>query len=162
MQRTMWRSVALLVAPVMLLVLVVSLRVAIGRTTAIEDPVVIDLTIGEGGKSRGYVLDDTGGRPSGQLSVLREPAEDADGTHVGSVLTRCFAWPAGWTCESIAKLKDGPYTDEGTVTFEGIFRGFNGEHQAVTGGTGAYENARGYAELHVVDDEFVRTLHLIP
>jgi hypothetical protein len=138
---------------------------SLGAAAAIVAPETIELTVGDGVKSHTYKLRDTDGRRSASLDVYREPVLDADGTHIGAVLSECLQWGTGernWTCSSVAKLKDGPYTDAGTVTFEGIFRGFNGEQLAVTGGTGAYSNVRGTVVLAVQNDGFVRTLNLIP
>ena len=58
-------------------------------------------------------------------------------------------------------LKAGPHTQPGTVVTTGIYN-FGGETYAVTGGTGAYENVRGYATMVVVDDREVLTPNLIP
>lgn len=113
--------------------------------------------------SRTYILRDTDGRRSGNLSVFREPLLDADANHVGNVRVECVtARGVAWYCTTIATLHAGPFTQEGTIVYTGLFRGFNGEELAVTGGTGAYQNVRGYATLTVQNDLFVRTLYLIP
>jgi hypothetical protein len=57
-------------------------------------------------------------------------------------------------------LHDGPYTDDGSITVTGLFRGFNGEAYAVVGGTGAYQGANGSATATVEDGDFVLTVEL--
>ena len=60
-------------------------------------------------------------------------------------------------------LKAGPYTERGTVVTTGIYGGpADPDVFAVTGGTGAYANVRGYAtqEDGPGRDPFI--LHLTP
>ena len=42
----------------------------------------------------------------------------------------------------------------------GIFRGFNGESLAVTGGTGDFVGARGEVTLSVIDAQYTSTIEL--
>jgi hypothetical protein len=131
----------------------------------IGEPVVIALssTGATDGGSRTYILRDADGGRSGNISVFREPLLDEDANHVGNVRVECVTAPGvAWYCTGIATLHAGPFTQEGTIVYTGLFRGFNGEELAVTGGTGAYQNVRGYAALTVKDELFVRTLYLIP
>jgi hypothetical protein len=131
----------------------------------ITEPTVIALssTGATDAGSRTYILRDTEGRRSGNISVFREPLLDADENHVGNARVECTSVRrVAWYCTAIVTLHAGPFTQEGTVVYTGLFRGFNGEELAVTGGTGAYRNARGHAALSVEGDLYVRTLYLIP
>ena len=67
-----------------------------------------------------------------------------------------------WVCTFLLKLKAGPHTERGTVVTTGIYRFSDPSTYAVTGGTGAYENVRGYARMEVVHKREVLTLNLIP
>jgi hypothetical protein len=129
----------------------------------IVEPQTIELINGPGEESRDYPLLDAEGKVRGSMSVYREPVLDVDGNDVGTVHVECIlAKGINYRCTSIAVLKPGPHTQAGSILFAGVFRGFNGESLAVTGGTGAYENVRGSVTLSVEGDDFVRTLHLIP
>ena len=138
---------------------------SVAAGNGITEPAVIALSSTgstEAGSSN-YILRDTEGRRSGEISVFREPLLDADANPVGNVRVECVsARRVAWYCTTIATLHAGPFTQKGTIVFTGLFRGFNGEELAVTGGTGAYQNVRGYATLTVQNDLFVRTLYLIP
>ncbi len=164
-ERRRGRSLAVgaLALAVLLSGLVVSVAAAAG--SGITDPTVIALSsVGATERnSRTYPLRDADGKRSGSISVYREPLLDADDNPVGNVRTECFgAGHVVSSCSSIVILHAGPHTEDGSVVFTGLFRGFNGEALAVTGGTGAYENVRGYATLTVEGELFIRTLYLIP
>ena len=103
------------------------------------------------------------GRGTGLVTAARDPLFDVDGTRVGRQSQRCVVADE-WFCTYVVTLKDGPYTDGGTVATTGIYGWDEGSTLAVTGGTGAYENVRGYATLEVPrgPDNDVLTLNLIP
>lgn len=129
----------------------------------ITQPEVIKLINGEGVRDRDFALEDPDGKSTGSIWLLREPVVDVDGNAVGTFRIQCIhASGIGRTCTDVAVLKPGPHTDAGTIVMTGLFRGFNGESLAVTGGTGAYANVRGHMTLTVEGGEFVRTLYLIP
>lgn len=138
---------------------------SVAAGNGITEPTVIALssTGATDTGSKAYILRDTDGRRSGNISVFREPLLDADANHVGNARVECVsARGVAWYCTTIATLHAGPFTQEGTIVYTGLFRGFNGEELAVTGGTGAYQNVRGYATLTVQGGLFVQTLYLIP
>lgn len=138
---------------------------SVAAGNSITEPVMIALssTGATDAGTRTYILRDTNDRRSGNISVYREPLLDADANPVGNVRVECMtARGVAWSCTTIATLHAGPFTQEGTIVYTGLFRGFNGEELAVTGGTGAYQNVRGYAALTIQGDLFVRTLYLIP
>jgi Dirigent-like protein len=138
---------------------------AVAAGDGITEPTVVALssTGSTDAGSRTYILRDTDGRRSGTISVFREPLLDADEHHVGNARVECTsAGHVAWFCTAIVTLHAGPFTQEGSVVYTGLFGGFNGEELAVTGGTGAYQNVRGYATLTVEGDLFIRTLYLIP
>jgi hypothetical protein len=99
-------------------------------------------------------------RSKGLVDQIREEALDADGARVGTIRWNCTDG-ADWHCTVVYGLK-GSDDERGTVVATGIFRGFNGESLAVTGGTGAFANVRGIVVLSVGDDGFTHTLDLIP
>lgn len=91
-----------------------------------------------------YRLRDESGRRSGTVAKFREPVSDADGNVVGRQFAECIASDgAGEICTLIEVLRDGPYTDPGTLVLTGLSSG----RLAVTGGTGAYAGASGDATL---------------
>lgn len=103
-----------------------------------------------------YPLRDEDGNRSGTVAKFREPIEDADGNVVGRQFAECVASQgAGEICTLIQVLRDGPYTDPGTIVLTGLSNGTF----AVTGGSGAYANVRGDATLEA---GFVLTLELQP
>ena len=126
---------------------------------------VVRLVNGEALAEANYPLRDEHGRRSAGMSLYRGELLDADGNQVGSHRCECVngqAGGTGWWCTHILSLREGPYTDVGTIVITGLFRGFNGEQLAIVGGTGAYANAGGYATLTVQDQSFVTTLNLSP
>jgi hypothetical protein len=124
--------------------------VSVGSPARIEQPQVIEVSLGE-------VLAE---RSKGFVTQIREEALDADGARVGTIRWNC-AFGVDSHCTLVYGLK-GPEDERGTVVATGIFRGFNGESLAVTGGTGAFANVRGVVTLSVSDGEFIHTLDLIP
>jgi dirigent-like protein len=131
--------------------------------SGITQPQVIELSLGHGGAGRGFPIKDEDGGRTGQMNVLREVLLDADGNQVGN-LTSMFLFAKGVVWQDVATftLKAGPHTEAGTVAVMGNFRGFNGESMAVTGGTGAYQNARGFVTLGADGHVLTYTLNLIP
>jgi hypothetical protein len=112
-----------------------------------------------------YPMRDEDGERNATFTVTRIAVLDADGNEVGTHTCRCTnATKAqlGWSCTHTIALRDGPFTDRGTIVMVGDFRGYAGEKVAIVGGTGAYTGARGYATASVEDDEFLTTLHLLP
>jgi hypothetical protein len=85
---------------------------------------------------------------------------DEDGDAVGTMVWDCTTHAVSWTCTNVLSLKDGPYTERGSIVVSGIFRGFVGERLAVTGGTGAYQGAGGSVRLTVEGGEFTHTFTL--
>ena len=137
---------------------------AYGSSDEITEPRIIELIHGDVSVAD-YPLRDTQGRRSATINVFRGPLLDTDGNEVGSHRCECInanAAKLGWACTHIMILKPGPHTERGTVVITGMFRGFSGESGAVTGGTGAYANARGYSTFTVQDGDFVATLYLTP
>lgn len=130
--------------------------VAFGGGGGITQPEVIELKVS--GSDVGFfpIKNKEGKRAI--IAVTKESLDDADGNAVGTHRWNC----AGWVCNDVIRLKAGPHTDRGTVTVAGNFRGFNGESWAVTGGTGAYVNVRGYMTLTHHGGDLLQTLYLIP
>ena len=114
------------------------------------------------GPCRYYRFRDTDGIKTGQITVLKHPLFDADEDVVGHVNTFCFVsdGPGGktnWLCTYVHTLNATATTEHGTVVTTGNWD--SGRPFAVTGGTGAYVNVRGYAQL---GNQGRYTLHLIP
>jgi hypothetical protein len=124
--------------------------VSIGTPARIDQPLVIEVFSGN----------DLAEASRGLVNQVREEALDADGARTGTIRWNC-ANGADWHCTLVYGLK-GPEDERGTVVATGIFRGFNGESLAVTGGTGAFANVRGVVTLSVSDGEFIHTLDLMP
>jgi allene oxide cyclase-like protein len=103
--------------------------------------------------------------------MSKDPLFDVEGTKVGQQSEQCtvsYGENKGgtpWVCTYVITLKAGPHTEQGTVVTTGIYD-FDSSTFAVTGGTGAYENVRGYATMELVgtgaDRHEVLTLNLIP
>jgi hypothetical protein len=137
----------------------------------ITEPQVIELSLDLCGDScRGFELQDPilGRRGTAWIVVSDDPLFDVDGTRVGHQSEQCTVsygrndkGGTPWLCTNVITLKAAPHTEPGTVVTTGIYK-FGGETYAVTGGTGAYGNVRGYATMVVVDDREVLTLNLIP
>ena len=146
-------------------------------TEAITEPTVIELFT-KGCSSRGstcrvFTLKDADGRKSGMIARGNQRLYDVDGNIVGRHRVSCtIAWGTGWFCERIETIRPGPNTERGTITVTGLFRpefGGSGDPSkfdtfAVTGGSGAYANVRGYAteSWDPGRDAYAHTFHLIP
>jgi hypothetical protein len=137
--------------------------VSYAGSAGITEPHVIALHLGDGGSNKNFPIKDEDGGKSGGLGVFREPLLDADGAQVGSLTSTFFlVRRVAWTDIATFTLKPGAHTEAGTIAIAGNFKGFNGESMAVTGGTGAYENVRGFVTLTAEADGFTYTLNLIP
>jgi hypothetical protein len=145
--------------------------VSFGGTAAITEPKVIELSLDLCGDScRGFELQDPvfGRRGTAWIVLSKDPLFDVDGNKVGQQSEQCtVSGGTPWVCTYVLALKAGPHTEPGTVVLTGIYRFSDPpEELAVTGGTGAYENVRGYATQEVVgtgaDRHEVLTLNLIP
>jgi len=140
--------------------------VSFGGGGGITQPEVIELSLEICGRPNctGWELRHVEwGRGTGLITVARDPLFDVDGTQVGSQRTQCVV-SASWVCTWLVALKDGPYTESGTIVTTGIYGWEEGSTLAVTGGTGAYENVRGSATLESASDPggYVLTLNLTP
>lgn len=136
-----------------------------GASTSITEPQVIELRVDPCSQvCRHYQFPNSDDRGVGQLTLGENPIFDAEDNRVGRMTLSCVvsdgrrSGNTNWTCTHVLSLTAGPYTERGTVITTGIW--YTGEKDviAVTGGTGAYENARGAA---VVEGRNY-TLHLIP
>jgi hypothetical protein len=150
--------------------------VSYGGGGGITEPEVIELSLDVCGNNacRGFELRDIGfGRPGTALITLNNDALfDVDGSRVGRQSAQCTtsdgrSGGTPWVCTYVVALKAGTYTEPGTVVLTGIYRFSDPpEELAVTGGTGAYDNVRGYATQELVgtgaDRHEVLTLSLIP
>lgn len=136
----------------------------------ITQPEVIELSLDVCGDScRGFELREPvfGRRGEALITLSNDLLFDVDGNEVGHQSAHCTAsgGPGGgtpWVCTYLVKLKAGPHTERGTVATTGIYRFSDPSTFAVTGGTGAYENVRGYATMEVVQKREALTLNLTP
>jgi hypothetical protein len=154
--------------------------VGVGGTqpAVLEEPTVIELewnTDAEDTNIRFFPLseDEPGGEfeaegpASGQITTKKLTLFDVDGNEVGKQFIECMVGPdTPWICTLVSLLKDGPYTDKGTVVVIGQShhhgRGPNISSLPVTGGTGAYNNVGGHAIQEGVDGRVTYTLFLEP
>jgi hypothetical protein len=142
--------------------------VSYGGPSGITEPEVIELRFDPcSTRCRYFLMDELNGPSTGQVTLTKNPLFDADGNKAGNVNVSCTVsdGPGGgtdWVCIYIHTLKAGPYTEQGTVTTTGIYTGEDVDVFAVTGGTGAYVNVRGYAALEYGPGELNYTLNLIP
>jgi hypothetical protein len=132
-----------------------------GSGTAGDTDTVIDLhwnTRGEGSLIEYFPMDTNAGRCDDsdpiclQITLKELPIFDKDGTQVGRQHIQCTVgshlkdkYTIDWFCSYVTQLKDGPYTDRGQLTGVGIKRPNGDLLISITGGTGAYEDAGGYA-----------------
>lgn len=106
-----------------------------------------------------YRLKDTEGQRSGSIVRFRVPVWDVDGTQVGRALLDCVeSKGTGSICTLVLSLKEGPYTDLGTI----VSTGTGLPPGAITGGSGAYLNVHGEMTGETVGGDFVITVNLIP
>jgi hypothetical protein len=95
----------------------------------------------------------------GFVHQIREAALDAGGTRVGTIRWNCDQG-SDWHCTIVYGVKDAGGLGQGTIVATGIFRGFNGESFAVTGGTGDFASAGGSVTLTVEADAYTHTIEL--
>jgi hypothetical protein len=144
--------------------------VSFGGGGGITQPTVIELSLDLCGDAcRGFELRDPafGKRGTALITLSEDLLFDVDGNEVGYQSNHCTTsggrgGGTPWVCTLLLKLKAGPHTERGTVVITGIYRFSDPSTYAVTGGTGAYENVRGYARMEVVHKREVLTLNLIP
>jgi hypothetical protein len=140
------------------------------QPAVLEEPTVIELEWHTGGRDSYiyiYPLWDSAGKRSGQVTTKRLALFDVDGNEVGREYIDCMATShTGWVCTLVSVLKDGPYTDKGTVVATGVSKHRPGKPNistmAVTGGTGAYSNVSGQVIQEGVDGHITYTLYLMP
>ena len=91
----------------------------------------------------------------GGVTILKEGLRNDADEDVGTAVWRCSnAEGVAWVCTVYLELESGTSTAAGSIVAEGRFEGFVGESFAVTGGTGAWADARGDATLTATDEEF--------
>jgi hypothetical protein len=95
----------------------------------------------------------------GYVHQVREAALDDSGARVGTIRWNCISG-TDQHCTVVYALKGTGGFGRGTIVATGIFRGFNGERLAVTGGTGDYVGASGEVALSVTDGGFTSTVEL--
>jgi len=131
----------------------------------IEQPEVIELSLEIcGAKCKGYALrDPIFGQGNGFMTLSHDPVFDVDGNKVGNQEESCVVSKGtAFVCSYVITLKDGPHTENGTVVTTGIYRFGDPTAFAITGGTGAYANVRGYAALETSGGQEFLTLNLVP
>ena len=146
--------------------------VSYGGGGGITDPTVIELSHSNCGKDAHcwfHALRSDEGSGIGQLTQARLSQHDVDGDVVGmSHAWLTFAKGTGWMFTGVETLRNGPHTSHGSITLTGFVPRhgcyFGGDPCtfAVTGGTGAYLNVRGYATVAPDPKGFRTTLYLIP
>ena len=148
------------------------------QPAVLEEPTVIELewrTEAEDSHIRFFPLseDEPGGRfeaegPTiGQITTKKLTLFDVDGNEVGRHYIDCMVTiDTPWICTQVSVLKDGPYTDKGTVVTTGYSKHTPGKPNIstipVTGGSGAYNNVGGQAIQEGVDGRVRYTLYLDP
>jgi hypothetical protein len=133
----------------------------VGVSQGVTGPTTIRLTFGDVIAERTYPLRDKQGMRTASVDFIKGALADQDGTPIGRHRSECtLADDVAWWCTHTLTLKDGPYTDAGTITVTGLFKGFSGEESAVIGGTGAYAGVNGTATATVENDGFVLTVDL--
>ena len=148
------------------------------QPAALEEPTVIELVWKTGAEDTHIRFlplagDMPGGRfeaegPTiGQITTKKLTLFDVDGNEVGRQYIDCMATiDTPWICTQVSVLKDGPYTDKGTVVTTGYSKHTPGKPNIstipVTGGSGAYNNVGGQAIQEGVDGTVTYTLFLEP
>lgn len=162
-------SVAVLSAALLMSGALVGVSFAGGGGITEPDAIELEFDVfSEPAVFRFYRLREFDGRSSSQILLGRWPIFDSDGNDVGSMNQVCHGPSVGpegrvtEVCTFVHKLRSGPYTEAGTVVTTGYALFGEGTRRwAVTGGTGAYMNVRGYAELDP-QGQGTYTLYLIP
>ena len=104
----------------------------------------------------GDVLDEAS---KGFVHQVRDAALDDGGTRVGTIRWTCNS-AIHQLCTVVYSVSDAGGLGKGTIVATGLFRGFNGESLAVSGGTGDFVGARGEVTLSVIDARFASTIEL--
>jgi len=134
---------------------------AVGATEPAAVPSGTVVLYSDGGIGQGFDLQNQEGDEA-TVSVTRDRLKDADGRPVGRHLCHCMQSDFAWYCSGVIVLVDTALTDAGTILVDGLFKGYNGESLAITGGTGAYAGARGTVKLTIKQGRFARTVKFIP
>src|SRR5262245_41329236 len=133
----------------------------VGVSQGAIGPTTVRVTFGDVVAEHTHPLRDNHGGRTASVTFIKGKLADQDGTPIGLHRSECtIAEDVGWWCTHTLTLKDGPYTDTGTITVTGLFKGFNGEESTVVGGTGAYAGVNGTAVATVENDGFVVTVEL--
>ena len=148
------------------------------RPAVLEEPTVIELewrTGAEDSHIRFFPLseDEPGGEfvaegpATGQITTKKLTLFDVDGNEVGRQFIECMVGPdTPWICTLVSNLKDGPYTDRGSIVATGYSKHSydkpNISSIPITGGSGAYSNAGGYVIQEGVDGKVTYTLYIVP
>ena len=148
------------------------------ESAVFEEPTVIELvwdTKAKDSNIRFFPLseDEPGGQfeaegpATGQITTKKLTLFDVDGNEVGRQFIDCMVGPdTPWICTLVSVLKDGPYTDKGTVVATGHSNHQPGTRNIssipVTGGTGAYTNVGGHVIQEGVEGKVTYTLFLEP
>jgi dirigent-like protein len=133
----------------------------VGVSQGVTGPTTIRLTFGDVLAEHTHPLRDEHGLRTASITFVKGRLADEDGTGIGRHRSECTsADNVGTWCTHTLVLQDGPYTDAGTITVTGLFKGFTGEESAVVGGTGAYQGADGSATATVEGDAFIVTVSL--
>ena len=148
------------------------------QPAVVEEPTVIELMWKTGAEDTNIRFlplagDLPGGRfeaegPTiGQITTKKLTLFDVDGNEVGHEYIECMVTiDTPWICTLVSVLKDGPYTDKGTVVATGYSKHRPGLPNIstipITGGSGAYNNVGGQAIQEGVDGKVTYTLYLIP
>ncbi|HEY7659711.1 MAG TPA: hypothetical protein VIC58_03850 [Actinomycetota bacterium] len=139
--------------------------VSYGGGGGIPEAEVIELHIDVCSRPHFFFFDDPDGPESaivGQVTLCRSPIFDADGNRVGKQNVSCVVSDkTDWLCTNVYTLKEGPFTDGGTIVTTGHYDGGEGDVHAITGGSGAYQDVGGYA-VQEGGPGINHTLNLIP
>ena len=103
-----------------------------------------------------------------EYNAVNLRVSDVDGQPAGRSRCSClFSHTTGSVCDMVVSLHDGGHTQNGTIMATGLFRPLADDGSvntyAITGGTGSYTGASGYATegWNNSRDAFVITLHLL-
>ena len=131
---------------------------ASGQATQTQDRIV--LYSGDDGAAQRFKLRNRAGDEA-SIGMATDSLTNAHGKAVGEHLWQCMNSSLAWYCTGVIALTDAARSGAGTITFAGLFEGFNGESLALTGGTGSYAGAEGTVVLSI-GGRFVRIVKLMP
>jgi hypothetical protein len=161
------KYVSIAIFTVVLLTGAILVRDAVAGGGGITEPQVIELVASgcstndndPATECRVFPLRDSDGKLSGDIARFRVDMTDGDGNPVGRSYAECTAAKkTGSICTLVLSLKDGPYTDVGTI----VATGTGLPPSAVTGGSGAYLNVGGEITGEDQSDGFHLFVNLIP